>query len=214
MLEAAGVPFEAVDAKVDEDGIKAALRRRGTPASEMALQLAEAKARTVEVRPNDLVLGCDQVLELDDGTTLDKPRDRAEAADQLCRLSGRAHRLHAAACVIEAGVVAWRHVESATLHVRPLGEAFLQDYLEREWEEVRWSVGGYHVEGRGVQLFERIEGSLFACPGAAVAAVAGFPARTWAVAQVSVAGRHHSFPERGGDQPKAGGGVSRPGSIL
>jgi septum formation protein len=37
--------------------------------------------------------------------------------------------------------------------------------VEREWDEVRWSVGGYHVEGRGAQLFERIEGSLFAVQG-------------------------------------------------
>ncbi len=49
--------------------------------------------------------------------------------------------------------------------VRPLSDAFVEAYLDREYEEVRWSVGGYHVEGRGVQLFDRIEGSHFAVLG-------------------------------------------------
>ncbi len=71
-------------------------------------------------------------------------------------------------------MIAWRHVESVTLRVRPLGEGFLQDYLDREWEEVRWSVGAYHVEGRGAQLFERIEGSLFAVQGMPLLPLLGF----------------------------------------
>jgi septum formation protein len=49
--------------------------------------------------------------------------------------------------------------------VRPLGVDFLRDYVSREYETIRWSVGGYHVEGRGAQLFERIEGSHFAVQG-------------------------------------------------
>ncbi len=174
MLEAAGVPFEAVEANVDEDGVKAALRRRGTPAVPLALQLAEAKARTVSARPGEMVLGSDQVLELDDGAMLDKPRHRDEAAEQLRRISGRAHRLHAAACVVEGGVMAWSDVESVTMHVRPLSDGFIHDYLDREWEEVRWSVGAYHVEGRGAQLFERIEGSHFAVQGLPLLPLLGF----------------------------------------
>jgi septum formation protein len=163
MLEAAGVEFEAVDAPLDEADVKQAFKRRGMTAAELALALAEAKARIV--RSDDLVLGSDQTLELDDGRMLDKPTDRDEALAQLRGFSGRTHHLHAAACVIEAGIMKWRHVETVTMHVRPLGEAFLQDYLDHEWESVRWSVGAYHVEGRGAQLFDRIEGSLFAVQG-------------------------------------------------
>jgi septum formation protein len=164
MLEAAGVPFEAVESRTDEDGVKAALKRRGLGAAELAAALAEAKARGVDAA-NALVLGSDQVLELEGGAVLDKPRDSDEALAQLRGLSGRAHRLHAAACIVEAGTVVWRDSETVTMHVRPLGERFLQEYLDREWEQVRWSVGAYHVEGRGAQLFERIEGSLFAVQG-------------------------------------------------
>ncbi len=164
MLEAAGVPFEAVASEADEDGAKAALKEQGLGGAALAAGLAEAKAAGV-VADEALVLGSDQVLELEDGASLDKPASRNEALAQLRGLSGRAHKLHAAACLMEGGQVVWRDVETVTIHVRPLGEAFLWDYLDREWEQVRWSVGAYHVEGRGAQLFERIEGSLFAVQG-------------------------------------------------
>jgi septum formation protein len=47
MLEAAGVSFEAVDAPFDEADVKQAFKRRGMGAAELALALAEAKARMV-----------------------------------------------------------------------------------------------------------------------------------------------------------------------
>jgi septum formation protein len=163
MLEAAGVPFKMAETAFDEDGVKAALKRRGLSAAELASALAEAKARVAT--GDGLVLGSDQTLERDDSTMLDKPVDRDGAMLQLQVLSGRAHRLHAAAVIVEAGKIVWRDIETVTMHVRPLGRAFIQDYVDREWEEIRWSVGCYHVEGRGAQLFERIEGSLFAVQG-------------------------------------------------
>ena len=49
--------------------------------------------------------------------------------------------------------------------VRPLSDAFIDDYVEREYEAIRWSVGGYRIEGLGAQLFERIDGSHFAVLG-------------------------------------------------
>ena len=68
----------------------------------------------------------------------------------------------------------WRHVETVTMHVRSLSDAFLEHYIDQEWEQVRWSVGAYHVEGRGAQLFERIEGSHFAVQGLPLLPLLGF----------------------------------------
>ncbi len=59
----------------------------------------------------------------------------------------------------------WRSTETVALTVRPLSEAFLQSYLNQEYEAIRWSVGGYRIEGPGVQLFERIEGDWFTVLG-------------------------------------------------
>ena len=163
MLEAAGVPFETVDSAVDEEALKARLAHLDAPA--LAQALADAKALAVEASPQALVLGSDQVLELEDGTMLSKAASREELADQLRRMSGRTHRLHSAAAIAESSKIAWRGAESVAMTMRPLSEDFIRAYLEAEFDEVRWSVGGYHVEGRGVQLFERIDGSHFAVLG-------------------------------------------------
>ena len=84
---------------------------------------------------------------------------------QLKGLAGATHRLHSAAVICERGEAKWWGLETATLTMRPLGDSFLDSYLEREWEHVRWNVGGYRIEGPGVQLFEKIEGSHFAILG-------------------------------------------------
>jgi septum formation protein len=111
------------------------------------------------------VLGSDQTLERADGTMLSKPGSRAEAKAQLRSLAGSVHRLHAAAVIAEGGKTVWWSCETVQLAVRPLSDAFLETYLDEEYEKIRWSVGGYRIEGPGVQLFERIEGSHFAILG-------------------------------------------------
>jgi septum formation protein len=165
MLEAAGVAFETADAALDEEEAKAGLLATGFEPRDLAEMLAEMKARGIAASAGTLVLGADQVLERDDGGMLSKPRSQAEAFDQLRSLSGRTHLLHSAAVVIEQGERAWGCTESVALSVRRLGDSFLRDYLAAEYEAIRWSVGGYRIERRGAQLFERIQGSHFAVLG-------------------------------------------------
>jgi len=170
MLEAAGIPFEVMDSAYDEEQAK--LRLEGLTPAEVALALAEGKA--LAVTGSGLVLGSDQTLERDDGSMLGKPASREGAFQQLKSLSGRSHRLHSAAVIAENGVVAWRHVESVTLSMRPLSDDFLRDYLDAEYEAIRWSVGGYRIEGPGIQLFDRIEGSHFAILGLPLLPLLGY----------------------------------------
>ena len=165
MLEAAGVPFETVEAELDEAAAKAGLEAAGFDARGVAEELAQLKALSVEAAPNLFVLGADQTLELDDGSILSKPVSRADAAAQLRALSGRTHLLHAAAVVVEDGATLFWRSETVELTVRSLSDAFIRDYLDSEYDAIRWSVGGYRIEGRGVQLFERIEGSHFTILG-------------------------------------------------
>jgi len=164
MLEAAGVAFEAVAAPLDEEEAKAGLAAAGFEARDMAEMLAEMKAKSV-TGGDALVIGADQTLELDDGAILSKPESREGALAQLRSLSGRTHHLHSAAVIAENGVRIWGETESVILTVRPLSEAFLQAYLDLEFEAVRWNVGSYRVEGLGAQLFESVEGSHFAVLG-------------------------------------------------
>jgi len=164
MLEAAGVAFEAVAAPLDEDSAKAGLEAAGFEPRDLAEMLAELKAKSV-AGGEALVLGADQVLELEDGTMLGKPGSRTEALAQLRALSGRSHVLHSAAVIAERGERAWGATESVTLQVRPLGAAFLDSYLDREGDALLGSAGSYRIEGLGAQLFERVEGSHFAILG-------------------------------------------------
>ena len=166
LLEAAKIEFEALSPGVDEEAAKEALRADGLDARALADALAELKALKVSRRvPGGLVLGCDQTLSLDDGSMIDKAVDRADAARILRLLSGRVHHLHSAAVIVLNGEPIWRHVERVRMTVRPLSDAFIDAYLESDWEECRWCVGCYRIEGPGAQLFSKVEGSQFAIQG-------------------------------------------------
>lgn len=174
MLEAAGVPFEAVEAELDEAAAKAGLWGAGFDARGVAEELAQLKALSVGAGESDLVLGSDQVLERGDGTIIGKPASRDEARGQLVSLRGDTHRLHSAAVLAQGGEAIWWHCETVTLTMRPFSDFFLEDYLDREYEQIRWSVGGYRIEGPGAQLFDRIEGSHFAILGMPLLPLLGY----------------------------------------
>lgn len=165
MLEAAAIGYELRAGEFDEDDVKASLRERGTDALALAMGLAQAKANAGRCGMGELVLGADQTLELDGGATLDKPSSREDAARQLERLSGRPHKLHSAAALADPSGIVWSEVETVVMHVRPLSSAFIASYLDAEYEAVRHNVGCYRIEGPGIHLFDRIEGSHFAILG-------------------------------------------------
>lgn len=166
MLTAAGVAVEAIAPNVDEEALKDGLKSEGVTARNLADALAEAKAVRLSRRIGPgLILGADQVLALEDGTMLDKPADPADAIAQLKLLSGKKHKLFSAAVIAEQGTPVWRHIDIATLSVRVLSDNFIEQYVEAEWDNIRYCVGCYEIEGRGAQLFSAINGSQFTIMG-------------------------------------------------
>lgn len=160
MLEAAGVQAEAVPPEVDEAALKT-----GADSKSIARILAEAKARAgSERRSGDWVIGSDSVVTVD-GRTFDKPASRAEAAEHLRFFSGKPMTLTSAVALARDGEIDWSVSDSATLHLRVLSDDFIARYLDAEWPEVGYCVGVFRMEGRGVQLFEVIEGSHFTILG-------------------------------------------------
>ena len=165
LLEAAGVPFEAATAAVDEDEVKLAMKAEGADAFAVAEALAELKAQRVSPRfPGALVLGADQML-VCEGAWFDKPTDLAGAAEHLRRLAGRPHHLLTALCLLHDGTRIWHHRDRAELTMRPLSEAAIQGYLAEVGAAALGSVGGYQLEGRGIQLFQSISGDFFGILG-------------------------------------------------
>lgn len=161
MLEAAGIPFRCQPASVDERAIEHAL---GSAAPDrVALELALAKALS-PCAPGELVLGSDSLVSCA-GRRFDKPDTRGQAVEHLQFFSGKIMELHSAAALVRDGQVVWSDTAMARLHVRTLSDRFIEGYLDAEWPEVSQCVGVFRIEGRGVQLFEAIEGDYFTILG-------------------------------------------------
>jgi len=160
MLLAAGVEHDAIASSVNEGAMKAA---HSNPA-ELTSELAAAKALSVSEASNAWVIGSDSVVSVD-GRLFEKPASREAAANHLRIFSGKSMQLTSAVALARAGKVDWRHVDAAALQVRRLSDAFIDAYLDAEWPEVGYCVGAFRMEGRGVQLFESVEGDHFTILG-------------------------------------------------
>lgn len=165
MLRQAGLVFDVVKPRVDEEMLRDTLLAEGTSPRDIADALAEMKAlRVSEKHPEALVIGCDQVLDLK-GHILSKPPTRADAEAQLLQLRGQKHSLLSAIVIADAGKPIWRHIGQVRLFTRDFSEDWLQGYLDRNWPDIADSVGGYKLEKEGVRLFSRIDGDYFTVLG-------------------------------------------------
>lgn len=161
LLAQAGVRAEVIRPRVDEPALRDAMLAEGAPPRDIADALAQMKAQKVSARePEALVLGCDQVLECD-GHLYAKPGSPEEARAQLVALSGHSHRLLSAAVVCRAGQPIWRHVGVVRLTMHTLSETYISDYVARNWDSIRETVGCYKLEEEGARLFARIDGGYF-----------------------------------------------------
>ena len=165
LLRDAGVAFEVSPARIDEEEIKLSLRAEGADGAAVAEILAELKAKTVSRRHRSrLVIGADQVLDCD-GRLFDKPVDCDEARAQLLELRGREHRLISCVVICRDETRLWHHAAQVRLTVRRFSDGFLDDYLRAIGDAALWGPGAYQLEGRGVQIFSRIEGDYFSVLG-------------------------------------------------
>ncbi|MBO9412218.1 MULTISPECIES: nucleoside triphosphate pyrophosphatase [unclassified Ruegeria] len=161
LLQNAGVPFTVQVARVDEETMKRALLAEGASPRDIADALAEMKARKVsDKHPGAMVLGCDQVLDFD-GQLLSKPQTPDDALAQLRAMRGKRHMLLSAAVIYQDGEPIWRHVGQVRLRMRMSSDAYLRDYIDRNWESIRHAVGAYKLEEEGARLFATIDGDYF-----------------------------------------------------
>jgi septum formation protein len=174
LLTQAGLTVEAIAPSVDEQEMRAAFQAEQASAEACAEALAELKAMRISQRhPGALVIGADQMLDLN-GVWFDKPADLDHARAHLQALRGKTHRLVTAAVVALNGSRIWHTIDSARLTMRPFSDAFLDDYLGRMGPSVLSSVGAYHLEGQGAQLFAKVEGDFFTILGLPLLPLLGF----------------------------------------
>ncbi len=123
------------------------------------------KARKIGMQhPQGLTLGADQVLEFD-GRVFGKPASPEAARASLRMLSGQSHTLHSAAVVYQDGAAVWRHVAPARMQMRRLSDDYIAGYVDRNWDSIRHSAGGYLIEAEGIRLFSAIAADYHAILG-------------------------------------------------
>lgn len=165
LLENAGLVFKVDAPRIDERQIEALPANRALGPVGLARILSTAKAIDVSLRnPDAIVIGGDQTLSLGN-TVFHKAPDLGAAREQLMELQGRTHDLNSAITLALNGKVLWEHVGIAKMTMRSVSPAFMDGYLERMGPKALMSVGGYQLEGEGVQLFSAIEGDYFTVLG-------------------------------------------------
>ncbi len=165
LLQATGLDVQAMPVAVDEPALRAALTAEGASPRDIADALAEMKARKrADKMPDDLVLGCDQILDLG-GRIFGKPETPEHAFELLCALQTGPHRLLSALVLYDNAKPVWRHVGQVTLTPRGLSDTWLRGYVARNWDQIRHSAGAYQIEAEGIRLFQSIDGDYFTVLG-------------------------------------------------
>jgi septum formation protein len=151
LLERLRLPFEVVAPDTDETA------QPGEAARDTAMRLAQAKARAVApIYPDALVIGSDQVAELD-GARLGKPGSHGNAVAQLLAMRGKSVRFHTALALLNTASGALQTAEvPTTVHFRHYTEREIERYLELE--QPYDCAGSAKIEGLGIVLVERVTG--------------------------------------------------------
>lgn len=165
ILSGAGIAFDVIPAHIGEEKIKASgLRAKQTPL-QIGTTLAREKALKIsKENPSAIILGADQILELD-GEIFDKPKSMEEARETLLRLKSQTHKLIACVALASGGEIVQELQDEASLKMLDFSDEFLDDYLEEAGQDILTSVGAYQLEGLGAKLFEAVEGDFFTVLG-------------------------------------------------
>jgi len=163
ILRAAGVPFIARPADIHEE------REPDESPLDYARRLACDKATAVLPGANEVVLGADTIVVVDD-QVLEKPADAADARRMLELLSGRPHDVITGIClrsrthsVVDAAVT--------RVFFAPLTTDQIAAYVTSG--EPMDKAGAYAIQGLASKFIERIEGDYFNVVGLPIALVYG-----------------------------------------
>ena len=161
ILAQAGIPFVVKPAGVMEELLP------GEDAGSHVRRLARLKAEAVRGGPEDIVLGADTVVVVDE-EILGKPADAVQAAQMLRRLSGREHLVVTGIC-LKAPSARVVDAESTRVRLVRLSEQEIQGYVASG--EPLDKAGAYAIQGLASKFIDRVEGCYFNVVGLPVALV-------------------------------------------
>lgn len=164
LLRAAGVAFTVAPARIDETAMIAEAVQAQRSLEQLAVDLAEAKAATGDGRENAVILGSDQLLAFR-GAIFETPESVEAAVNRLKALAGETHQLICGYALRRGGETVASGARVTHVHMRAYSDAALDDYVAAAGDALTTTVGGYEIEGLGLQLIDRIEGDYFAALG-------------------------------------------------
>jgi septum formation protein len=164
LLQQIGIePDALLPADLDETPRKNELPR--TLAARLAEEKTRAAAAIASRRPeltDAYIIGADTVVSVG-RRILPKCEIVAEAAQSLRLLSGRAHRVHTAVCLITPKGRARHKLVETRLRLKRLSAAEIEAYLgSGEW---RGKAGGYAIQGLAGAFTQKLIGSYSAVAG-------------------------------------------------
>jgi septum formation protein len=167
LLETAGVPVtETARSIFDDTGERASLWASRCTAEQAADIIAAREAADVGGRSAcRLSLGVERILETAEGTWPALPSNRVQARELLMVLRGKTHRVITAVVLVQDGAPVWQAVDVGYVEMRDFDTAFLDDYLDVMGDSVRGLMGGYRLDGLGVQLVSRVFGTSYSLLG-------------------------------------------------
>ena len=154
ILEDAGITFEVIASKVDEEELKKSFSSKSF--KDYCLSLARAKALDVSnKKKNAYVIGSDQICCYED-EIFSKPLTKENCFKTLSKLSGNTHYQNCGISICKDGKEIWSHYAQAALTMKLLSDLEIKDYIDKD--EPFMACGAYRFESLGKNLFSSTQG--------------------------------------------------------
>ena len=161
ILKNAGFDFVIRTADADETIAE------GTNPEDAVVMLAARKAMAVERNEDEVVLGADTIVVLDD-KILGKPKDREDAFNMLRSLSGRVHSVFTGVCAIsDKGSMTF--AEETKVEFYPLTDEEINTYIDSN--DCYDKAGAYGIQGLASKFIRGINGDYFNVVGLPISSV-------------------------------------------
>ena len=165
ILKNIGIRFNYKPPCVNEEKIKEKLMLKQTKPKKICQILAKEKALSNTKKfPDYLSIGVDTCL-IFKNKFISKPATKKQAKKTLKIINGKYHILYSSVFIAKNGKKVWSFNDEARLKLYKLNNKEINLYIQKLNISNMKSSGLYQIEGMGIRLFEKIEGSFFTILG-------------------------------------------------
>ena len=165
ILKNIGIKFNYKPPRVNEEKIKEKLILKQIKPKKICQILAKEKALSNTKKfPDYLSIGVDTCL-IFKNKFISKPATKKQAKKTLKIINGKYHILYSSVFIAKNGKKVWSFNDEARLKLYKLNNKEINLYIQKLNISNMKSSGLYQIEGVGISLFEKIEGSFFTILG-------------------------------------------------